>query len=218
MNPFKQLEKLSSTHLSDALDACKIEGVLPGIKALTSGTKLIGPAYTIEYTLYEQKPKEFKPAANYLDEVPAHSVILIDNKGRTDCTTWGGLLTAAALKKQIAGTVVHGAVRDIDAIRDTHYPLFCTDYTMRSGKNRVYKSGEQCPLTIHGVVIHPGDIVFGDEAGVLVIPLPLLEEVIQKANNIAMTEEKILAMVQQGSPLSLAREKYRYDKPWLNAQ
>ncbi|KTC87404.1 hypothetical protein Ldro_1023 [Legionella drozanskii LLAP-1] len=216
MNQYQRLQELSTTEVSDALDACGIEAALLNIKALIPGTKLIGPAYTVQYSSYDKKPEVFKGAADYIDSVPANSVIVIDNKGRSDCTTWGDILTQVAKHKKIAGTIVNGAVRDVACIRTANYPLYCSAIYMRSGKNRVYKSGEQCSLSINGVVVNPGDFIFADDDGVLVIPLHAMNEIIEKAEKIKATERKIVAAVKSGSSLAQARKDYRYDQPWLN--
>lgn len=210
----QQLYAFNSAEVSDALDSCGVEGALPGIKPLANGRKMVGPAYTVSYSPYRENVQSFKGAANYIDAVPANSVIVIDNEGREDCTVWGGILTQTALQKGICGTVVHGAVRDVESIRQSRYPLYCRNYYMRSGKNRVYKSGEQTPVLIHEVKIHPGDIIFADDNGVLVIPARLLDEVISKVQNIKRTEQKIVAAVQEGATLEQARQDHGYDQPW----
>nr|WP_255673169.1 RraA family protein [Legionella sp. 31fI33] len=209
------LKRFNSAEIADALDACGVEGAITNLKPLSPGVKVIGPAYTIKYLPYEQQPDAFKGAANYIDAVPAQSVIVIDNQGRNDCTTWGEILTQVALKKSISGTIVNGAVRDVKFIRDASYPVFSTGYFMRSGKNRVYMADEQCPLNINGIAIKPDDIIFADDNGVLVIPAYLVTEIIEKAHNIKITEQRINAAVQRGVSLEQARKDYRYDQPWL---
>lgn len=220
-NPmFKQLQQLeafNTTEISDALDACGVEGALLNIKAIAPGMKLIGPAYTVKYDYNTEKSTTFKNAANYIDTVPANSVLVIDNEGHIDCTAWGAILTKMALHKDIAGTVVNGAVRDVEFIRQVNYPLFCVGTYMRSGKNRIHKIAEQCTLSINKVTIHPNDIIFADENGVLVIPKDLIPEVINKAKNIKLTEENIAQAIKEGSTLEQARSDYRYDQPWLGA-
>ncbi len=213
-----QLHQFSSTEISDALDACGVECALLHIKPLTQGKKLIGPAYTIQYSAYEQNTPEFRPASDYIDNVPAQSVILIDNQARVDCTVWGEILTHVALNKGISGTIVNGAVRDVGQIRKTNYPLFCIDHFMRSGKSRVYKTGEQCPITISGITIYPGDFMFADDHGVVIIPIQLIDAVILKALNIQQTEKKIILAVNAGARLDQARKDNRYDQPWLNSE
>lgn|GEM_PF-8526 len=221
--PWQRLSAFSSAELSDALDACQIEGALLGIKPLAMGKKLIGPAYTIEYSSYTNEnqavtthaPQTYQNAANYIDAVPMNSVIVIDNQGREDCTVWGDILTQVALQKKINGTVVNGSVRDVELIRSSQYPVYCKNYYMRTGKNRVYKSSEQVPITINNVIINPGDIIFADDNGVLVIPLFKLDEIIAKALNIKNTEANIIAAVKTGATLMQARSDYSYHMPWL---
>ncbi len=213
----EKLKTLSSSELSDALDSLNIEGVLLGIFPRTlNKLPMIGPAFTVRYEAYEEKPSTFKSAGNYIDAVPGGSVIVIDNQGRNDCTTWGGILTQVATQKKLQGTVISGACRDIKEIHNLNYPLFSTGVTMRSGKNRVYKSTEQIPLCIQGITIKPGDIIFGDENGVLVIPQDQLSEVTHRALNIQKTEGEILQSVKAGMSLEKARETHRYDQPWLS--
>lgn len=210
----EQLKQLNSAEISDALDACGIEGALLNIKPLTLGKKLIGPAYTIQYMPYKTVNSTFMPAANYIDQVPAGVVIVVDNQARVDCTVWGDILTQVAQRQGISGTIVNGAVRDVSLIRETGYPVYCLNQYMRSGKNRVHKSSEQCPLIINGVTINPGDFIFADDNGVVVIPRGILDNVISKATTIQKTEKKIIAAVKAGACLEQARKDHHYDKPW----
>lgn len=61
-------------------------------------------------------------AGNYIDQVPARAVIVVDNGGRLDCTSWGNILTTKAVQKKIAGSVIYGSARDITDIRQMDYP------------------------------------------------------------------------------------------------
>jgi regulator of RNase E activity RraA len=204
---------LDTATLSDALDSLNISGGLIGIRSQVPGTKCVGLAYTVKYGPVEKG--EFKNAANYMDEVPAGSVIVVDNQGKNSCTTWGNILTQFALKKGIAGTVIYGAARDVHEIRELKYPLFSQHVFMQSGKNRVMKIDEQCVLEIEGVAIHPGDLLVCDDNGCVVIPLDLAPEILMRANAIRQTEEKILkAVMTMGMPLAAARQKFGYAEPW----
>lgn len=216
MYQLEDLKRFHSSEISDALDACGVEGALLNIKPIVSGVKLIGPAYTVQYRSYDKKPIEFEMAGNYIDHVPQHHVIVLDNQGREDCTCWGNILTHFSLMKNISGTVVNGSVRDIDFIRQVNYPVFSRNVYMRSAKNRAYQAAEQVTLKIEGISINPGDIIFGDDLGVLVIPKHLINEVIEKSENIKTTEKKIVhAITHEKMALHHARQKYRYDQPWL---
>ena len=215
INLISQLYEFETPEIADALDACGVESALLGIKPMVQGIKIAGPAFTVQYSSYLHKPNEFQNAGNYIDDVPAKSIIVIDNQGREDCTVWGNILTQFAMMKNITGTIINGAARDILSIRQTSYPLYAKGIYMRSGKNRVYKSDQQCALVINNIWIHPGDFIFADDNGVLVIPQELLSNVIEKANNIKTTEERILKSIKSGATLKSAREKFQYHKPWL---
>ncbi len=211
---YEELLQFSSSEISDALDGHQIEGALFGIKPINLHCKIVGPAYTVQYSPFKKKPKEFQQAGNYIDNVPPNAIIVIDNHGQLDCTTWGNILTEVAISKRIRGTVVNGAIRDVDFIKQVRYPIYSAGVYMRSGKNRVYKSDEQCQIEINQVTINPNDIIFADNNGVLVIPNHLVQEVIHSARNIRQTESKILRAVKSGKNLEQAREEYGYDKPW----
>lgn len=205
---------LNSAAISDALDSLGIEGALPSIKPKVKGAKTFGPAFTVQYEAFGTT-QQFQNAGQYIDDVPAGSMIVVDNQGRSDCTVWGDILTEVACQQQIAGTVIHGASRDIATIREKNYPLFANNTLMRSGKNRVYKKQVQCSIEIDNVVIKPGDFLFADDDGVIVIPNDFAKEVYTRAWNTQITEEKIIKAVQEGDSLKDAREYYRYDQPWL---
>lgn len=210
-----ELINYDSAEISDALDSLGIEGALAGIKPLTVGIKVCGRAFTVKYAKYSEKPTDFKCAADYIDDVPKGAVIVIDNNGSDNTTTWGDILTQMAIIKQINGTIINGSVRDVDYIVENKYALFTKHCYMRSGKNRVYLQKTQCDLVINHVVIKPGDIIFGDTNGVLVIPWKYAQEVLARANNIKLTEEKIKQSINHGMKLADARKLFRYDQPWL---
>ncbi|MGH3438977.1 MAG: RraA family protein, partial [Sciscionella sp.] len=132
-----RLAALDTAAVSDALDSMGIPCVLAGIAARVPGSRTCGIAYTVSYRPVCGDGPRFRNAANYLDDVPAGCVVVVDNGGSTSCTTWGSLLTAVAESRGVRGTVLHGSARDLAEVRATGYPLFSTGVTMVSGKNRV---------------------------------------------------------------------------------
>ncbi|ECJ4667205.1 RraA family protein [Salmonella enterica subsp. diarizonae] len=212
----ERLLALDTAAVSDALDSLYISGGLLGIKQQVSGKKIAGPAFTVQYEACTPEKNRFMNAGNYIDQVPARAVIVVDNGGRLDCTSWGNILTTKAVQKKIAGSVIYGSARDITDIRQMDYPLFSCNIYMVSGKNRARVKAVQCTLDIHGVTVCPGDWVFGDDNGVLVIPGEHLEEVIRRAENVENTERQILSTIDAGTPLDVARQQLGYDVPWEN--
>lgn len=208
-----RLSKLDTAALSDAMDSLGETAVLPGIKPRVTGSTAFGPAYTVRYKRLSDTTG-FHNAANYIDEVPAGAMIVVDNGGDTSCTNWGSLLTTVATERGIAGTVIHGAGRDVREVRSAGYPLFSTGVTMVSGKNRVVLDTTGADLDIAGTAVSPGDLIFADDNGVLRIPARLLDEVVARAERVDATERNIGTAVRTGLRLDEARARFRYDRPW----
>jgi regulator of RNase E activity RraA len=210
------VNNFSSTELSDAMDSIELECALLGILPLTKNTRVFGPAFTVKYEACERNQgTTFRNAGEYIDLVPPAHVIVIDNMSRTDCTVWGDILTTFCGLKGIYGVVINGSIRDFETVRNGNFPIFAKGISMRSGKNRVLKTAHQSPVQIGKVIVHPGDFIFGDENGVIAIPPGKVDEIFLRAQNIKVTEEKILAAIKSNSSLKEAREKYKYDQPWL---
>ncbi|MFZ4842491.1 RraA family protein [Mycetocola saprophilus] len=206
-------QPISTAAVSDAMDSLHLAGWLRGISARVPTAAVCGPAYTVTYRGVDPV-KGFRGAANYIDDVPDGAVVIIDNGGSTAITTWGSLLTTVARARGIAGTVIHGAARDIGEIRAHHFPLFSTAVGMTSGKNRVELAGIGLAVNIHGVGVHPGDLIVADDNGVIAVPAARAAEVLRRAHNVALTEERIAKLVASGVRLDEARRRLGYDQPW----
>lgn len=197
----------ATASISDALDRLGLPGSLHGIGPLAPGQQASGPVYTV---LYEPVDADGGTVGDFLDDIPEGSVVLIDNLGRTDCTVWGGIMTRIAGARKIAGTVIHGVCRDSAIALDEGYPIWSSGRFMRTGKDRVRVAAVQIPLTIDGVTIQPGDVLFGDEDGVVVVPAERVEEVLAIASHIEKVEDAIVADVQAGAKLLDARATHGY--------
>ncbi len=206
----QQLRKLSATVISDALDSLGVDGGCAGIRPLRPGLRCAGPAYTIRFE--PVGPGERGPAAAYIDEIPEGSVLVLDNAGRITCTVWGDILTVCAQRRGVAGTVIHGACRDSGRIRELGYPLFSLSAYMKSGKNRVRMVARKVPVTVGGTLIRPGDMLLGDDDGVIAIPAELVERTLETALRVEEMEARVLQEVQAGRPLQAAREAHGYDR------
>jgi len=206
--------------VSDAMDSLGIRCVLSGIVPRVPGARVCGPAFPVAYrpiALSEPTRADgsgFRGAANYLDDVPAGSVVVVDNAGSTSCTTWGSLLTLLATKRGVLGTVLHGSARDIAEIRAKGYPLFSTGLTMVSGKNRVELDSVGLPIDILGTRVRSGDVVLADDSGALVVPAAHAAEVAARAERVVATERGIAAAVDEGVRLDRARAIHGYATPW----
>lgn len=203
------LQRLSCTDLSDALDRLGIPGQCFAIAPLDRSFQLAGRAWTLRYGPVGQ---DRGTVGDYIDDLGADQVVVLDNQGRMDATVWGDLLTSTASRRKVAGTVIDGICRDVDRALVLKYPLFARGNWMRTGKDRVRVEATQVPVSIGGIRVEPGDYLRGDGDGVVAIPQARIAEVLAAAVEIHEAEEHIRASIERGAPLRRAREEYGYHK------
>lgn len=203
------LQQLSCTDLSDAMDRLGIPGQCFGITPLDRSFQLVGRAWTLRYGPVGQ---DRGTVGDYIDDLGADQVVVLDNQGRRDATVWGDLLTSTASRRKVAGTVIDGICRDVDRALTLKYPLFARGNWMRTGKDRVRVEATQVPVSIGGVRVEPGDYLRGDGDGVIAVPQARIAEVLAAAVEIHEAEEHIRASIERGTALRRAREEYGYHK------
>ena len=203
----KEFSQFDTTSISDALDKLGIYGGLLGIKPVVQGKLFCGTAFTVHYV---PCGLEKGTVGDFLDDVKPGQVVVIDNAGRDFCTVWGDLMSLYAMQHGIAGTVIDGVCRDVPAIRSMGYPLFSKGCYMVTGKDRVEVDAVNVPISISNVQVKPGDIIVGDDTGVLAIPLARAQEILDVAKNIAIKEKIIEEAVRSGMSLREARAKTGY--------
>ncbi|MBT3916863.1 MAG: RraA family protein [Rhodospirillaceae bacterium] len=203
----ERLSKLSTSTVSDAMDRLGIAGQCLGIKPVDVKFRLCGRAYTMRTV-----PAEVVAGSvgDYIDDVPAGAVVVIDNGGRQDKTVWGDILTFLADKNGVAGTVIDGNCRDIHRCIEINYPVFSRGWSMRTGKDRVQLDQINIPVSIGEARVEPDDLLLGDADGVLAIPKDHEDRVVELAEEIDAAEEKIMAALRQGKKLYDARMEFKY--------
>ncbi|HJO87175.1 MAG TPA: RraA family protein [Rhodospirillales bacterium] len=202
-----RLNKLSTSTVSDAMDRLGIAGQCLGIKPVDVKFRLCGRAYTMRTV-----PAEVVAGSvgDYIDDVPAGAVVVIDNGGRQDKTVWGDILTFLAEKNGVAGTVIDGNCRDIHRCIEINYPVFSRGWSMRTGKDRVQLDQINIPVSIGDARVEPDDLLLGDADGVLAIPKEHEDRVVELAEEIEAAEEKIMEALRQGKKLYDARMEFKY--------
>jgi 4-hydroxy-4-methyl-2-oxoglutarate aldolase len=203
----ERFRKLDTAALSDALDKHQIPGQCLGIKPLDSGFQLVGRAFTVLYRAAGDPPGS---VGDYIDDVAPGQIIVLDNQGKEDATVWGDILSSLAHHKEIGGTVIDGACRDVNVSLDLGYPIFSRSISMRTGKDRVEVASYNVELNIGGAVVCAGDILLGDADGVVCIPQHREEEILATAEQIVAAEDEIRTMVRSGKRLDAAREELGY--------
>ncbi len=194
---FKALLKIYSPSCVVA-DAQERAGVMRSyLRPLTIEARFVGPALTVRL-----EPGNQVDCLDALAVAQPGDVIVVDAAGETETSVWGGLMSRLCKVKGVAGAVIDGAIRDTDETRDIGFPIFFKAITPRSTHTPF--SGRMEPIEINvpiqcgGVLVKPGDIVLGDEIGVVVVPLENAGEVLERARQQAEKEEQTRAKIQEG--------------------
>lgn len=134
-------------------------------------------------------------------------VLVVDACGDLQNAVVGGILTFYAATIGLAGVVIDGAIRDVAEIRANPFPVYARGVTHRGP----YKDGPgeiNVPITVGGMVINPGDIVVGDQDGLLAIPQDDgVAELIEKARAVLVAEAKTIQAMKEG----------RWDRSFIDA-
>lgn len=194
---FKDLLKVYSPSCVVA-DAQERAGVMRSyLRPLSNETRFVGPALTVRL-----EPGNQVDCLDALSVAQSGDVIVVDAAGETETSIWGGLMSGLCKMKGVIGAVVDGAIRDTDETRDLGFQIFSKAIVPRSTHSPY--SGRMEPIEINvqiqcaGVIVHPGDLVLGDEIGVVVIPLEESARVLAVAREQAEKEEKTRAKIREG--------------------
>lgn len=200
--------ELTTAEISDALDFFRLPGSALGIGHIVGPKKIFGPAFTVRFAPVDTA----KPGTvgDYLDNIPAGSVAVLDNSARLDCTVWGGIMSQVAANRGVGGTVVNGVCRDTAEAEAAGYPLYAAGRFMRTGKDRVQVDAVGEPVTLGGVRVCHGDLVVADADGVVVVPAARVMDVLKRALAMSEVEHGIVRAALTGMKLSEARRQFGY--------
>jgi 3-hexulose-6-phosphate synthase len=188
--------KITTSQISDALKNLTGEnGVIPHVKPIKGNLKIYGKIVTVK-----TKQDDWGTPLKAIETAQKGEIIFVVCDG-DDIAVWGELFSKYAQEKGIRGTVIYGAMRDIEAVCDLNYPVFSRTVTPNAGNPKA--EGEtNIPLECGGVTVKPGDWIIGDDCGVVVVPENILKKVIDEAVEIKKNEDEILRQLQEGVSLS----------------
>jgi 4-hydroxy-4-methyl-2-oxoglutarate aldolase len=199
--------------LSDVLDAQGYRHqVLPSsIRPLDDRLILCGHARTGLYRDVYHVPPGHNPyelEIALIDDLKPGEVAVLGCGGSGRIAPWGELLTTASLARGAHGCVTDGLVRDTNAIRELKFPVFHGGIGPLDSKGR----GEVCaldvPIECAGVTVNPGDLVFGDADGVLVVPQPIARQTLKLALEKVEGEDRTRDELRQGARLADVFKKH----------
>lgn len=184
------LAEFPTTTLSDALGRTGTMG--HAIKPLGPGMRCLGPAFTVRCW-----PADNLALHQALELASPGEVLAVDGGDVRDTALVGELMVHAAKLRGLAGMVIQGAVRDAAGIRALGLPVFATAVAPR-GPVKETLGALGVPIQCGGLLVHPGDLVAGDDDGVVVIPAEEAKAVLERARAIRAKEEKIRRGLEAG--------------------
>lgn len=209
----ERLLKLSTTNVSDALDALGYKGSTYGIRPVYEGVnKIAGSAVTVKMTAAGETKGKVHLGIRAIEAAADGDVVVVDNGGRLDTSCWGGILANGAKLKGISGVVIDGACRDVDDYVDISFPVYARGAVVATARGRIMEESTNVMIQFGGVQVRPGDGVLADRSGVVIIPAEHMDEVVAKAEELWAKEEAMVADLLSGMSSLEVDQKYNYEK------
>ena len=170
--------------------------------------KLVGRAMPVlMIDVHGPQERPFGLLTEALDQLESREV-WVAGGGEMRCAYWGELLTATARMRGAAGAVVNGPHRDTPKMLEQNWPVFSRGRYAQDSSVRTQVVNYRCPIEIGNVWIDPGDLVFADLDGALIVPQELENEVITKALEKARMENVVRKEIENGMSSTAAFAKY----------
>ncbi len=185
-----QFKALPVANVSDSMWRMDAGG--SDLRPLHRDGQLAGPALTVR-----TRPGDNLMLHKAIDMAQPGDVIVCEAGGDVTNSLFGELMLAHAMVRGVAGFVINGAVRDREAYLSRNLPVYALAVTHRGP----YKDGPGeigFPVSLAGMVIHPGDLVLGDMDGVLAVPRASAEQVLERTRAKSQAEERQMAATLSG--------------------
>jgi 4-hydroxy-4-methyl-2-oxoglutarate aldolase len=205
------LMEFSTCNLSDALDALDIAGAPQGIHPLYLDCgKAAGRAMTIRL-VPGGTDSAVEGTLRAIMAAEPGDLLVIDNGGRLDVNSFGGIAAFTAQRRGLAGVVIDGVTRDLEEMREMTFPAFGKGAIQQSIRGRCAFGGFGGEIRIGGVAVRRGDYVAADENGVVVLPAGRMEEVMENARRCFEREEQIKRWIGAGVDPVEAHQRAGYE-------
>lgn len=196
--------------VGDALDASgRYHQFLPAaVQPIRETMKVVGRAMPVlMIDVHGPQKKPFGLLTEALDDLREGEVYLASGGGMR-CAYWGELLTATSRVRGAVGAVVDGYHRDTPQVLAQNWPVFSRGRFAQDSAVRTQVANFRCPIEIDGTWIEPGDLVFGDMDGVVIVPRALEAEIITQALKKARGEKVVRRAIEEGMSATAAFKKF----------
>lgn len=198
----KVLRKVSTPNISDAMHR---GGSLRGLVRFSGTGRMVGRAITVR-----TYPGDWAKPVEAIDIAGPGDVIVVDAGGQ-ELAVWGELATESCVRKKIAGIVIDGAIRDVEEVRELGFDAWARFANPTALEAKGF--GEiNVPIEAGGIDIAPGDVIVGDDSGIVRIPKAKLAEITNRSMSCLEAENRIREEIREGGTLSSVVELLRWEK------
>jgi regulator of RNase E activity RraA len=168
------------------------------VQPLREEMKLAGRAMpVVMIDVFGKQKKPFGLLTEALDQLQPGEIYLASG-GDMRCAYWGEILTATAKKRGAVGAVINGFHRDTPKVLEQNWPVFSRGRFAQDSGVRTQVVDFRCQIEIGQVTVQPGDLVFGDLDGVVIVPKKVEAEVIERALGKARGEKMVRKEIEAG--------------------
>ena len=164
----------------------------PAIKPIAKGVRLCGPAFTVQC-----QPGDNLMLHKALERAQPGDVLVATVGGCYDGGYWGGLMGTSGQARRLGGLAIDGCVRDSAELIQMGFPIFCRGFAIRGTAKSVLGLINH-PTVFGGVIVHPGDLILGDDDGLVVVARAECERVLEKSLERKRAEEKKAEQLRAG--------------------
>ncbi len=186
-----EFTEIVTPHISDNMNRMSAAGAK--FQQYHKKGKLVGPAFTVK-----TRPGDNLMVHKALDMAEPGDVIVVDAGGDLTNAIVGEIMLRIAQKNHLGGFVIYGAIRDTAAFAEDEFPIYACGVTHRGP----YKDGPgeiNVPISLDGMIVKPGDIIVGDEDGIVAVPLEDAENILILAQKQRLVEEEILKSIDENT-------------------
>src|SRR4051812_23993001 len=193
-----RLRKLDVCDLSDALDALGLPPAVTGLVATSGARPIAGRAVTVKLAAGQAPPAVTRHLCTAAVEAAgADEVIVIEQRTGLDAASWGGLLSRAAKRRKVTGTIVDGPTRDVEDAIKLDYTVYARSTTARTARGRIHESECQTTIRCGETTVSPGDYIAADRSGCVIIAAAHIEAVLARAEAILAKSDDMAAAVDR---------------------
>jgi regulator of RNase E activity RraA len=204
-------EKLYTAVVADAMDHVGVrnQAMREYLRPIYSCKPFCGWARTIACSdVYHVPSDPYEMEIEAIDSILSGEVVVVSTQQSKRNAPWGELLSTAAKARGAQGAVIDGLVRDVRKIEELGFPVLAAGIKPVDSMGRGIVTGYNVPVECGEVLVNPGDLVFADADGIVVVPKALVQEVIQLAWNKASREDSSRIELLGGAYLRDVFRKY----------